>query len=163
MATALRIGQLAERAGVSADTIRYYERVGLLPRPTRSDNGYRQYGESALRRVHLARNALQFGFSIKEVAGFLGARDSGATPCQQVRAAAGRLADGLDGRIAVLEAARKSIRKTLKAWDKRLQQTPSGVRAHLLEALPGVFFPIDEHPHLPDRRSDAGRGGRRLV
>jgi MerR family copper efflux transcriptional regulator len=159
---ALKIGQLAGRAGVSADTIRYYERVGLLPRPARSGNGYRQYGEAALRRVLLVRAALRFGFSVKEVAGFLGERDTGGAPCRHVRDAADRLADGIDRRIAVLDAARKAIRKTLKAWDQRLRDTPPGARAHLLEALPGVFLPIDD-PQLPDRRTPAGRHGRRVV
>ena len=68
-----RIGVLAQQTGVSVDTIRHYERLGLLPKAARTNAGYRQYPPSAVERVRLVRHALPFGFSLRELAGFLGA------------------------------------------------------------------------------------------
>src|SRR5688572_19813839 len=71
------IGEAAARAGVSADAIRYYERVGVLPRPPRSDAGYRRYTDASVARIAFVRNAARFGFPLKELAGFLRAREKG--------------------------------------------------------------------------------------
>ena len=60
----LRIGELAERSGVSADTIRYYERIGLMSKAARTSAGYRESSESAIDRVRLVQNALRFGFTL---------------------------------------------------------------------------------------------------
>jgi DNA-binding transcriptional MerR regulator len=68
----LRIGELDERAGVSPDTIRY-ERLGLLPKPARTRAGYGQYPQSAVDRMTLVRQALRFGFSLRDVARSKGA------------------------------------------------------------------------------------------
>ena len=57
------IGEAAARTGVSADTIRYYERIGLLPAPPRSDGGYRRYSEEGLARIVFVRSAARFGFT----------------------------------------------------------------------------------------------------
>jgi DNA-binding transcriptional MerR regulator len=131
----IRIGQLAERSGVSADTIRYYERIGLMPKPARNAAGYREYSESAKDRVRLVQNALRFGFSLKQVGAFLGVRQAGATPCRNVRAAGAEILDAIEQRISELMASRESIKETLEQWDLRLAQTPEGRPAHLLEGL----------------------------
>jgi DNA-binding transcriptional MerR regulator len=135
MAAVLRIGQLAECTGVSVDTIRHYERRGLLPKATRTSAGYRQYPLSAVDRVNLVRHALRFGFSLLEIAGFLRVRASGGTPCRDVRAAADRILAAVDQRIAELTIARKEIRHTLREWDRRLARTPPNRPAKLLESL----------------------------
>jgi MerR family transcriptional regulator, copper efflux regulator len=132
----LRIGELAERCAVSADTIRYYERIGLMPKAARTPAGYREYGESAINQVRLVQNALHFGFSLKQVAAFLGVRRAGGAPCKNVRAAGAKILDAIERQIAELIVSRESIRETLKIWDLRLSQTPEGRQAHLLEALP---------------------------
>ena len=131
----LRIGQLAKRSGVSADTIRYYERLGLMPKPARTSAGYREYSESAKDRVRLVQNALRFGFSLKQVGAFLGVRQAGGAPCKHVRAAGAQILEAIEQQIVELTASRESIKETLKVWDKRLSQTPEGQPAHLLEAL----------------------------
>jgi MerR family copper efflux transcriptional regulator len=146
----LRIGELAERSGVSADTIRYYERIGLMPKAARTSAGYREYPESAVDRVRLVQNALSFGFSLKQVGAFLGVRQAGGAPCKNVRAAGARILEGLERQIADLTVSRESVKETLKLWDRRLSQTPEGQPAHLLEALPSG-----------ERQSPTGR--RRLV
>jgi DNA-binding transcriptional MerR regulator len=63
----LRIGALAERTGVNAPTIRYYEQIGLLPRPDRQDGGQRAYGDDDIRRLTFIRRCRGFGFAIDEV------------------------------------------------------------------------------------------------
>src|SRR5258708_17272980 len=112
----LRIGQLAQRAGVSTDTIRYYERLGLLPKPQRSPAGYREYGEHIVNRIALVRNAMRFGFPLREIAGFLHVREAGGTPCRQVRRAAQTILDRVDQEIAELTATRATMRATLLHW-----------------------------------------------
>lgn len=133
--SALRIGQVAKSAGVSPDTIRHYERLGLLPKPARTGAGYRQYPPSAVDRVTLVRQALRFGFSLRDVARFLRVRASGGAPCGDVRASAERILAAVDQQITELTAARETIRQTLEHWDQRLAHTPAHHPAHLLESL----------------------------
>lgn len=81
-------GELAAAAGVSTDTLRHYERKGVLPKPNRASNGYRRYPANALERVRLIRNALAVGFTLDELSRFLSERDQGGAPCGAVRALA---------------------------------------------------------------------------
>ncbi|HEX8501509.1 MAG TPA: heavy metal-responsive transcriptional regulator [Pyrinomonadaceae bacterium] len=133
--TSLRSGELARLAGVSTDTLRHYERKGVLARPRRGANGYRQYPPGALARVRLVRRALDVGFTLDEIARVLSTRDSGAAPCKEVRAlAASKLAE-VEERLARLIELRDELRATLKEWDGRLYKTPEGGHAGLLESL----------------------------
>jgi MerR family mercuric resistance operon transcriptional regulator len=131
------IGQAAARAGISADTIRYYERIGVLPKPPRSAAGYRRYSDAHVGRMVFVRDAARFGFPLKELAGFLKSRDRGRPPCHGVRAAGDRLLAQLDRQIAELTAARTTMVRTLADWDRRLAATPAGTPARLLESLAG--------------------------
>jgi DNA-binding transcriptional MerR regulator len=130
-----RSGDLAELAGVSTDTLRHYERKGVLARPLRKANDYRQYPASALQRVRLIRRALAFGFTLDELATVLSERDRGGAPCVEVRTmAAAKLAD-IETRLREMAELRNELRAVLKEWDKRLEQRAPGQRAHLLETL----------------------------
>jgi len=82
---ALRIGQLADRAGVSVSAIRFYERRGLLPEPERV-GGQRQYGEDAVRRLGILAVAKRAGFSLEEIGSLLASADGGAPVHEQLRA-----------------------------------------------------------------------------
>lgn len=139
----LRIGEVAERVGVSPDTLRYYERLGLLSNVRRTDSGYRQYPPTVVDRVRFIRNALRFGFGLKEVAGFLRASESGHAPCKQVRAAGENILVRVDGKIKELQAARRVIRQTLVEWDHRLSNTAPGKPARLLHTLRAEQIPTD--------------------
>jgi DNA-binding transcriptional MerR regulator len=132
----LRIGLVAQRAGVSTDTIRYYERLGLLPKPQRTPAGYREYPEDTVNRITLVRNALHFGFSLREVGGFLRVREAGGKPCHQVRDAARQILTRVEQQIAELTATREMMHETLQMWDQRLARTPAKRRARLLASLP---------------------------
>jgi len=130
------IGEAARRAGVSPDLIRYYERVGLLPKAPRSAGGFRYYSAETVAQLLFVRNAIRFGFTSKELAGFLNARDNGRPPCRSVRAAGQRLLEEMDEHLARLQDARASMAETLAAWDARLDGTPAGTPAHLLTMVP---------------------------
>jgi DNA-binding transcriptional MerR regulator len=128
----MRIGQLARTAGVSIDTIRYYEKIRLLPPPSRTDSGYRRYSAGAANRILVIRNAVQLGFPLKEIAKVLRVRDSGGAPCQQVRDYAQHLVSEIDRRIVELNLERQSMLDMICTWDQKLQQA-NGARAHLLD------------------------------
>lgn len=131
----LRAGELAGICGVSTDTLRHYERVGVLPQPHRTAAGYRQYPPDAVRRVRLVRRAVALGFTLAELARVLRIRDRGGAPCREVRALAeSKLAD-LDREIVERITLRDHLRRLLGDWDRRLDATPQGKRAGLLEMI----------------------------
>jgi len=145
----VRSSELARLAGVSPDTLRHYERKGLLPKARRAPNGYREYPPEACARVRLVRRAVAIGFTLDELALVVKVRDQGGAPCGQVRAmAAGKLAV-LEARIAEMEDARDRLRDVLGRWDALLAATPRGARAALLDALEGVVEPGGPSPLVP--------------
>jgi MerR family mercuric resistance operon transcriptional regulator len=83
---ALTIGALSKRIGVNIETIRFYERVGILPRPPRSAGGHRIYGQDLLMRLGFVRRSRELGFSLDEVRGLLRLVDGGHYTCAEVRA-----------------------------------------------------------------------------
>lgn len=131
----MRIGELAQSAGVTVDTLRYYERIGLLPKIRRTANGYREYAPDVANRIRVIRNAVELGFPLNEVARVLRIRDAGGAPCRQVRDYAATLVTGIEGRIAELKAERKAMLAMIDRWDSKLAKAGAGSRAHLLDAL----------------------------
>jgi DNA-binding transcriptional MerR regulator len=140
-------GELARLAGVSTDTLRYYERCHLLPVAPRSASGYRLFPPQALVRVRLIQGALAMGFSVKELAAIFGERDRGGAPCRRVRALAAERLVILEARLRDLRSWRHELRKTLAEWDRLLTDTPRGQRAGLLEAF------VASHPTRQMRSS----------
>jgi len=80
----LSIGQVAQRAGVGVETVRFYEREGLLDEPPRRASGYRQYSEQVVKRLHFIKRAKQLGFSLKEISELL-LRVDAQTSCDEVK------------------------------------------------------------------------------
>lgn len=80
----MRIGEVADAAGVPTQTIRFYERKGLLPQPRRGPNGYREYDASTLTRLEFVRSGQAAGLTLVEIATILDLRGEGATPCAHV-------------------------------------------------------------------------------
>jgi MerR family transcriptional regulator, Zn(II)-responsive regulator of zntA len=127
---------LAKATGVSPDTLRHYERLGLLPGITRTLAGYRRYPPGLIDRVRVIQQALAVGFSLKDLASVLHQRDRGGSPpCRRVRALVGERLEELDQRLAELTALRHDMETLLRDWDRRLAQTPVGQRARLLDML----------------------------
>ncbi|MGH9280074.1 MAG: MerR family transcriptional regulator [Acidimicrobiales bacterium] len=94
MAETFTIGRLAEAAGVNVETVRYYERRGLLEQPSRAGGGYRQYSASELWRLQFIRRAKDLGFTLSEISDLLGSRD------RSTRA----VLDATRAKVAVVEA-----------------------------------------------------------
>lgn len=128
-------GELSRLAGVSADTLRHYERLGILPKPPRTHGGYRDYPANSLDRVRLIQSALKVGFSLSELASILRMRDGGDAPCHWVRAIAERRLKEVKQQINDLLTMRNQLERILKDWDARLARTGKGKQARLLENL----------------------------
>ena len=141
-----RIGELARVIGVSRDTIRYYERRGLLPSVVRDRNGYRRYPAAAVARVHLIRRAMAIGFSVDDLGVILRERDRGGIPCRRVRALAQDKLDALDAQLARLTTLRDELDGILRAWDAQIESTPPNQRARLLDMLSAPASP-SSGPH----------------
>lgn len=103
------IRELSKRTGVSTKTIRYYESLGLLPRPPRASNNYRDYTTASLERLRFIAGARALGFGLKDVAEFLQARDDHQLPCQRVLDSLDTRISDLDRRIADLLALRETL------------------------------------------------------
>lgn len=81
----LTIAALAKASGVHLETVRYYERIGLMPKPERTARGYRNYGEEDVRRLSFIRRAREIGFSIGEIKELLVLAEPGRAPCAEVQ------------------------------------------------------------------------------
>lgn len=105
----MRIGELAQAAGVSAKTVRYYESIGLLPDPGRTASGYREYGADALERLRFVRDAQAAGLTLKESGTILQMKAEGERTCHHSQELLDRHLADIDAQIASLEAARAEL------------------------------------------------------
>jgi DNA-binding transcriptional MerR regulator len=118
----LRVGELAKEAGVPSDTVRYYERAGLLPPPRRTAGGYRAYDGGALDRLKFIQGCQRLGLRLRDIADLLAIRDTGSCPC---------------------EPAEELLRRRLAEVDAEMARL-SGLRAEMaamVDALPGRQCP----------------------
>ena len=112
------IGQLAKLAGVKPDTVRFYERAGLLPKPGRSPNGYRSYGKPALDEIRFIRKAQSLGFSLDEIRRILSLRGQGKTTCRCVVAMAEATLSETETKLKELQNFRDNLASNLTRWRK---------------------------------------------
>lgn len=115
----LRIGELASLAGATPDTLRYYERLGLLPRPARTNGGYRLYERAALERIALIRKAHALGLTLREVREVLEIASGGRDPCAHVRALLERRLGEIRVRIADLRSLERTLANVLVEAERR--------------------------------------------
>jgi DNA-binding transcriptional MerR regulator len=146
---------VARATGVSTDTLRHYERNGLLPGVTRTPAGYRRYSAATVQRVLLIQRALVVGFSLADLKRVLGVRDNGGAPCQSVRDFVGNRLEELNHRIEELITLREELRVLLEEWDVQLEKTPKGERAHLLGSKPSIERTRRERRPASRRRRSA--------
>ena len=125
------IGQVARRAGVGIETVRFYEREGLLEEPARRSSGYRQYTEEAVKHIRFIKRAQQLGFSLKEIAELLTLRVDGHTSCEQVRERAAAKQAEVEQKIVELQRMRQAL---LHVASLCAGDGPTG-RCPLLDAL----------------------------
>lgn len=107
------IGELARRSGCQPETVRYYERIGLLPETTRSEGGQRRYDERAVRRLTFIRHARDFGFSVEAVRELLDMADHPEMPCDEADVLARRHLAEVEVRLQRLAALRDELRRML--------------------------------------------------
>jgi DNA-binding transcriptional MerR regulator len=145
--TALHSGALAKAAGVSPDTIRHYERIGVLPRASRTDSGYRVYPASAVERVFVVRRALRIGFTLAELSEVLRARDAGGAPCHRVYKLAQEKFKNITADIEALKQTQRYLRQVLDDWEHRMLQTAPGQKSNLLHSLTGSVRGLKKKAH----------------
>lgn len=133
-ARGLRVGELAKAAGVAPDTVRYYERSGLLPPPERTPAGYRTYDGAALERLRFIQGAQRLGLRLRDIADLLAVRDTGVCPCEPAEQLLRRRLAELDAEMARLAALREQMQAMVAAL-------PS---ANCPPPVPGTWCPPEE-------------------
>ena len=131
----MRIGEIARACEVSVDTIRHYEREGVIPSSIREANGYRRFPDNTIDRVRLVRRALSIGFTLKELSKIFRDRAQGKVPCHEVQALAKRKLADIETRMREMAIVRETLIATIGKWDARLEGTAPGELAHLLDSL----------------------------
>ena len=109
----ITIGTVARRAAVNLQTLRYYERQGLLQKPPRTRSNYRLYPEEAVRRIRFIKRAQELGFSLKEIKELLSLRAAPRTRCSQIRKRAEAKVKNIDGKVRTLKSMRKALSKLI--------------------------------------------------
>ncbi|MCA9639353.1 MAG: MerR family transcriptional regulator [Myxococcales bacterium] len=110
----MRTGELAREAGVNIETLRYYERRGLLPPPERAPNGYRVYTAAALDRIRFIKRAQGLGFSLEEIEELMSLRPAKGRQRQRVRRIAETKLETIESKLAELEGIREALRQLVK-------------------------------------------------
>jgi DNA-binding transcriptional MerR regulator len=105
----MKIGEIAKQAGVTVDTVRFYERVGVLPAPARTESGYRDYEPAVVERIQLTRELQAIGFTLADAVDALAAHDAGGATCESERWRLQAVLDRVDAKLAELNALRQRI------------------------------------------------------
>jgi DNA-binding transcriptional MerR regulator len=114
----MKIGEVAKRSGVGIETLRFYEKSGLLERPERTFSGYRMYGEEVFERIAFIKRAQILGFTLDEIKQLVDHKRKGENPCAEVRSFAQRRLEQLDERIKQLRKYRKELAETIAEWEQ---------------------------------------------
>ena len=129
----MRIGELAERTGLSTKALRYYESIGVLPEPARTPSGYRDYSAEAQDVILFVRSAQAVGLSLGEIREILAYRDRGETPCAHVVDLIRRRATAIDDQVAALERTRRELRRLeRRARDLRPEDCAPTLVCHVI-------------------------------
>ena len=115
MKNTLTIGKLAKETNLNIETIRYYERLELMPEPSRNSSGYRNYSEEDIKRLHFIALAKRHGFSLKEIKELLELRVDPVTTCVDVRSKAENKVNAINGKIAELKQMKKALEKLINS------------------------------------------------
>lgn len=138
----LGIGEVARRAAVSVDTVRHYEKLGILIAAERSLAGYRKFRPAAVQRIGEIRSALELGFGLAELVVAMRSRERGHPPCRAVRDLLAAKQTELEREIALLKKRRQRVIETLESWDRQLEGSPK-------DRLVGLLFGHGAKPSAP--------------
>lgn len=114
---ALTIGDMGKATGTKVETIRYYERIGLLPKPPRTTSNYRDYGQIELGRLSFIRRSRDLGFSLDQVRALLGLSDDRSCDCAGIDKIANEHLIEVDRKIADLKALRRELKAVIDSCD----------------------------------------------
>ena len=129
---AIQIGELSRRTGCNIETIRYYERIGLMPAPPRTDGGHRSYASEHVQRLRFIRRSRELGFGLDAIRRLIALSEPGIQGCREVRDMAREHVASIDARIADLQRLRGVLQQA--ASDCREGET---VRCPIIEELGG--------------------------
>jgi Hg(II)-responsive transcriptional regulator len=127
----MRSSEVASQAGVNVQTLRYYERRGILAKPRRSDSGYRSYDAQAVRTVRFVKCTQELGFSLEEIDSLLELAAGGPRNCDAARKLATQKIAELEARMARLSVMRDSLRQLVATCDR----SPNKRECPILEAI----------------------------
>lgn len=119
----LSIGTLSRQCGVHIETIRYYERIGLVPAPDRTAGGHRSYGPPHVQRLEFVRRARDLGFTLDEIRALLGLAESDQ-PCADARQVAARHLEDVRGKIAALQRMERVLAGMVDLCDGEGRECP---------------------------------------
>lgn len=120
----MKIGELARETGVSTQTIRFYEREGLLPMPARSANGYREYGESTIDEIQFIQECQAAGFTLKEIRRLEGLDPEKSATCSEMSDLLTHKIEEIDRKIASLRKVRAPISELQEQCASKLAKDP---------------------------------------
>jgi len=113
----MTIGKIAQRAGVGVETVRFYERKGLIERPRRRHSGFRQYPPDAVRRIRFIKRAQEVGFTLNEIAELLDLRLEPGSTCGDVKQRAQQKVEEIDQKLRDLRRMKRSLNELITACD----------------------------------------------
>lgn len=145
----LLIGKLAKSAGVKTDTVRFYERSGLIARPERTAAGYRVYDEAALKRLRFIKKAQALGFSLDEVRRILSFLGSGAATCRCVISMAEATLSETAAKLEELQRFHDSLAHQLARWKRNSKSRAAAEFCALIEST--AERGIDAPRQIPKR------------
>jgi MerR family transcriptional regulator, copper efflux regulator len=114
----LKIGDVSKQSGMGIEALRFYEKSGLLDKPSRTYSGYRVYGPEVLDRLAFIKRAQALGFSLDEIKRIIEDARTGQSPCDEVREIVSRRLEELDERMREMRRYRRELAETLEEWDK---------------------------------------------
>jgi Cd(II)/Pb(II)-responsive transcriptional regulator len=130
----MRIGELAKRADCEVETIRYYEREGLLPTPPRSDSGYREYSENDTERLAFIRHCRSLGMSLEDVRTLQRLQAEPQTACDDINAMLDRHLQQTEAQIAALQRLQQQLQSLRNSCQARLTVRQCGILQNLQSA-----------------------------
>ena len=128
------VKQIAQALSVSAETVRYYTRIGYLSPARNSNNGYKEYGQKDVDRLRFILSARQLGFSVEDIGLFLSEAGKGKSICPRVRKLVAHRLNETEERFKETQVLRKRMKKAILEWDKKPNKAPTGnMVCHLIE------------------------------
>ena len=145
----LKIGEVAKASGIGIETLRFYEKSGLLDQPSRTESGYRLYDAEVLTRLDFIKRAQVLGFSLDEIRKIIADRRAGQSPCAEVREIVRHRLAELDERMREMKRYRNELATALTQWDKN-----GDVDGHVCGLIEGsnLEHPIDRQHDIRKRK-----------